>query len=153
MSLDTGKILVAAYSVFRLDCRDFFEQQFAQADYLCGELRISFRSESRFSEDIVQLKIRIGDQHKVVWISDLRVAPEFRCQGRGRRLVTTTETIARILGFQRIHLFPLWSARPFWEKMGYRPLVGSARIMAKDVLDGLQLKSKTLANPEAVTSK
>lgn len=133
-SLDANWIVAVARSLFRRDCCQAIERETVQYDLFRGEIRISLSSQSPNSIDVVQFSLRIREQHDVVWVVDLRVATESRRQGRGRQLVQTVESISRSLGFHHVRLLPLWTARPFWEKMGYCPLAGSARVMTKDVL-------------------
>lgn len=131
--LDADRIVVLARTLFRRDCCQAIEWESVQCDLCRGDVRISLSANSPNSIDVVQLNFRIRKQYDVVWVEDLRVTTEFQGQGRGRQLVQTVESIARSLGVHNVRLLPLWSARPFWGKMGYHDLASSARVMTKDV--------------------
>ncbi len=134
-NLNTGRILAVSNSIFLRSCCRSSEREIVRVDLMRGEAFVSFRSITRSADAAVHMNLRICVDRDVMWIGDLGVASAIQRHGRGRELVEAAEAIAHWLGIRSIHLFPLWSARLFWHKMGYRPVKASARVMGKDAQD------------------
>ena len=73
------------------------------------ETRIDFIAamSSGSNSDTTHLRLRLDDERKELWISDLRVAVDFRGQGIGRQLVRCAELLAQELEIPLVSLFPL----------------------------------------------
>ena len=99
----------------------------------CMEFRYIARSRSPHHRELAQVHIRIGFEEGVLWICNVTVGEPFRACGLGRRLVNAVEGYARRIRVNEIRLYPLWSARAFWHKLGYLPHPRAALVLSKPV--------------------
>ena len=85
------------------------------------------------ARDVTSVELGFQSDRNEMWISSLSVPTPFRSIGLGRQLVQAAENVARQMGVRIINVFPLTSARSFWDKMGYRPHPRTARVVWKRV--------------------
>lgn len=83
--------------------------------------------------DLTEMELRLRHGTEEMWIGSLHVAVPFRRMGLGRQLVEAAEEIARAAGVAVINVFPLYSSRSFWLKMGYRSHLATSGVLSKYV--------------------